>query len=265
MFYNLSNHPHVNWGNAQLEAARKWGDIEDVPFPEVNAQLDEQDILRAAQESVTKIQMSKDDAIFVAGEYGFVFPIIDELLNQGKTVLSTASEDKTAYRTADNGTSERIIHYNFLKFIPYRRFQGQVSPVSKKRNIVLNCNGNRPLETWDNYEKEIISKLGNVKDFPVEDFSFQDLGKQDKIIEGLLRDIDTMAPNAIILGGIFYPFFIMADALIQKGYDIYVKASNQNVTEYLNPDGSSTKISAFSFKKLRKILRFDSLGDNDGK
>ncbi len=265
MFYNLSNHPHVNWGNAQLEAARKWGDIEDVPFPEVNAQLDEQDILRAAQESVTKIQMSKDDAIFVAGEYGFVFPIIDELLNQGKTVLSTASEDKTAYRTADNGTSERIIHYNFLKFIPYRRFQGQLSPVSKKKKIVLNCNGNRPFETWDNYEKETVSKLGSVKDFPIEDFSFQGLKKQDKTIEGILRDIDTMAPNAIILGGTFYPFFIMADALIQKGYDIYTKASNRNVTEHLNADGSTTKISEYSFKKLRKILRFNSLGDNNGK
>ena len=265
MFYNLSNHPHVNWGNAQLEAARKWGDIEDVPFPEVNAQLDEQDILRAAQECVKKIKMSIDDAIFVAGEYGAAFPIIDELLNQGKTVLSTISDSKIVYRTADNGTSERIIHFNFLKFIPYRRFQGQVTPVSKKKNIVLNCNENRPLETWDSYEKEVISKLGSVKDFPIEDFSFQDFDQQDKTIEDLLRDIDTMAPNAIILGGTFYPFFIMADALIQKGYDIYTKASNRNVTEHFNADGSTTKISEYSFKKLRKILKFDSLGDNNGK
>ena len=265
MFYNLSNHPHINWGNAQLEAARKWGDIEDVPFPEINAQLDEQDILRAAQECVKKIQMSKHDAILVAGEYGAVFPIIDELLNQGKTVLSTASDGKIAYHTADNGTSERIIHYNFLKFIPYRKFHGAVTPVSQKKNIILNCNGNRPFETWDNYEKETISRLGSVKDFPINDFSFQSLEKQDKTIEELLRDIDTMAPKAIILGGIFYPFFIMADALIQKGYDIYTKASNRNATEYLNPDGSSTKVSEHSFKKLRKILRLSSLGDSNGK
>lgn len=265
MFYNLSNHPHANWGNAQLEAARKWGDIEDVPFPEVNAQLNEQDILRVALECVKKIKMSKDDAIFVAGEYGFVFPIIDELLSQGKTVLSTASDSKKAYYTADNGTSERIIHYNFLKFIPYRRFQGPLTPVSKKKNLILNCNENRPFETWDDYEKETILKLGSVKDFPIENFSFQDPEKQNKTIEGLLKDIDAMAPNAIILSGIFYPFFIMADALIQKGYNIYTKASNRNATEHLNLDGSSTKISEYSFKKLRKILRFNSLGDNNGK
>ena len=265
MFYNLSNHPHANWGNVQLEAARKWGDIEDVPFPEVNAQLDEQDILRAAQECVKKINMSAGDAIFVAGEYGAVFPIIDELLNQGKTVLSTASDGKTTFRTTDNGTNERIIHFNFLKFIPYRKFQGQVTPVTPKKNIVLNCNGNRPFETWDDYEKETVSKLGNVKDFPIEDFSFQDLDQQDKTIERILRNIDTMAPNAIILGGVFYPFFIMADALMQKGYDIYVKASNRKVTEHFNPDGSTTKISEYSFKKLRKILRFNSLGDHNGK
>jgi hypothetical protein len=265
MFYNLSNHPHINWGNAQLEAARKWGGIEDVPFPKVPAQLDEQDILRLARECVKKVKMSANDAIFVAGEYGIVFPIIDELLNQEKTVLSTVSDGKMTYRTTDNGTSERITHFNFLEFIPYRRFQGPVTPISKKKNIVLNCNGNRPLETWDNYEKETISKLGSVKDFPIEDFSFQGLEKQDKTIEGLLKEIDAMAPKAIILGGIFYPFFIMADALIQKGYDIFIKASDRNVTECLNPDGSSTKISEYSFKKLRKILRFDSLGDNDGK
>ena len=264
MFYNLSNHPHANWGNVQLDAARKWGDIEDVPFPEVNAQLDEQDILRAAQECVNKIKLSTGDAIFVAGEYGAVFPIIDELLNQGKTVLSTASDGKTTYRTIGNGTNERIIHFNFLKFIPYRKFQGPVTLVSKKNNIVLNCNGNRPFETWDDFEKETVSKLGSVKDFPIEDFSFQALDQQDKTIEGILRDIDAMAPNAIILGGVFYPFFIMADALIQKGYDLYVKASNRNVTERLNPYGSTTKISEYSFKKLRKILRLNSLGDHNG-
>ncbi|WP_407445922.1 hypothetical protein [Fibrobacter sp.] len=264
MFFNLSNHPHTNWGNTQLKAAHKWGEIIDIPFPDVKGQSSEQDILVSAQKCLQELKVAADDAIFVAGEYGTVFPIVDELLDQGKTVLSSVSINELDYRTGENGAHERTIRFNFVNFVPYRKFPGLFTPVEKKHDVVLNCNGNRPVDTWDSYEKDSISRLGTIEDFPIEDFSFQDTHQQDKTIEGILSNIDDIAPKAIILGGVFYQFFLMADVLIRKGYDVYVKASDRKVSEQLNPDGTSTKISEYSFKKLRKIWRFNSLGDHNG-
>lgn len=39
MFINLSNHPHHGWQPAQLEATEHYGEVVDLPFPQIPPQM----------------------------------------------------------------------------------------------------------------------------------------------------------------------------------------------------------------------------------
>ena len=41
MLINLTNHPFTQWCDKQLEAARTYGEIMDIPFPEVDENANE--------------------------------------------------------------------------------------------------------------------------------------------------------------------------------------------------------------------------------
>ena len=55
MFINHTNHASAKWSATQAEAARAWGAIEDLPFPDVGADWDEERVARLAEENAAKI------------------------------------------------------------------------------------------------------------------------------------------------------------------------------------------------------------------
>ena len=68
-FINYTNHPSINWSEAQLQAAKIYGEIIDMAFPEIDPHWDESQIYSLACNQVKEILALKPKAVLVQGEF----------------------------------------------------------------------------------------------------------------------------------------------------------------------------------------------------
>jgi CRISPR-associated Csx2 family protein len=119
-FLNLSNHPSSQWEPHQLEAADQFGELFNLPFPEINPEWDAAQIELLAGEYLQKIkklaeEKSATPVVHLMGEYCFCFALGNLLkAEQIQTIVST-SERKSVMN--DDGT--KTIHFDFVQFRPY--------------------------------------------------------------------------------------------------------------------------------------------------
>ena len=86
MILNLSNHPHLNWPEKQLRTARAYGDVIDLPFPQVSPDATEEELEQTARQLLRRIVEMKPDAVLVMEEFSLVFMLVDALLDDGIAV-----------------------------------------------------------------------------------------------------------------------------------------------------------------------------------
>ena len=86
MILNLSNHPHLNGPEKQLRAARAYGDVIDLPFPQVSPDTTEEELEQTSRQLLRRIVEMKPDAVMVMGEFSLVFMLVDALLDDGIAV-----------------------------------------------------------------------------------------------------------------------------------------------------------------------------------
>ncbi len=55
MFLNLSNHPLSTWSSVQLAAAKEYGGLEEMPFPDISPELSAGDVQAMATAYVDDI------------------------------------------------------------------------------------------------------------------------------------------------------------------------------------------------------------------
>ncbi len=114
MFINFSNHPSDKWCDRQLKAARKYGNIMDIPFPEVSASGDEAYIKELAAECVERIAACRPEAVLCQGEFCLAYEVITRLKARGLTVLAACSERKVMME----GNKKTVI-FEFERFRRY--------------------------------------------------------------------------------------------------------------------------------------------------
>jgi hypothetical protein len=56
MFINLSNHPSDAWTQEQKDAASQYGEIQDLPFPNIPPEMGEKEVADLAGEYALKVQ-----------------------------------------------------------------------------------------------------------------------------------------------------------------------------------------------------------------
>lgn len=118
MFINLSNHPSSDWSEEQLEAARQYGDVVDMPFPAVSAMADESDIAALVKEYANDIiprYNARQDVFHVMGEMCFSFALIRLLQQAGFVCVASTSE--RIVREEEPGHKE--VFFNFVRFRQY--------------------------------------------------------------------------------------------------------------------------------------------------
>lgn len=119
MFINFTNHNSSNWGEEQINAAKEFGEILDIPFPNVNPYWDEENITAIADEAVTKILEEKPSVVLCQGEMNLVFSVVQKLKENNITVVSATTERKTEEISEPDGSITKKSVFKFVKFRKY--------------------------------------------------------------------------------------------------------------------------------------------------
>ena len=122
MLINFTNHPYAIWPEAQREAARAFGEVKDLPFPQVAPHLSAAELRALADEYAEKIEAMKPDAVLAAGEFTLLFMLVDRLLQDGITVVSSCYTRETIEYKRPDGTNEKKAVFRFECFRRYEYF-----------------------------------------------------------------------------------------------------------------------------------------------
>lgn len=118
MLINLTNHPYSDWSNPQLEAAGKWGDIIDLPFPVIDASGDEKYILSLVNEYSEVIKKISEDnhvSVHVMGELTFTFAMVSKLQKEGISCIASTTK-RTVTQIVPG---KKQVEFKFVRFRPY--------------------------------------------------------------------------------------------------------------------------------------------------
>lgn len=120
VFVNCSNHPSNNWGEQQLEAARKYGEVVDVPFPAVDPDISNADLEKLAQRVLEQILSMQPQAVMCQGEFTLTHLLVSRLMKEGIVVLSACSTRDVVEKVSEDGKVEKLAVYDFSGFRTYR-------------------------------------------------------------------------------------------------------------------------------------------------
>lgn len=118
LFINLSNHPSGTWTAEQLAAAEPFGELVDMPFPQVAPDATVADIKALADEQVAAIMqraVTHTVTVHVMGEMSLVYRIVSLLSERGIRCVCS-----TSYRVVkDEGDGRRLVEFHFNTFRDY--------------------------------------------------------------------------------------------------------------------------------------------------
>lgn len=119
MFVNCTNHRIENWSEKQLKEAQKFGDIIDMPFPNVSADWNIEEVRKIAYKLVDDIVSLHPDIVLCQGEFTLTYTVVDELKKHGIKVVAACSERRAKEYVNEDGTIEKNSIYEFVKFREY--------------------------------------------------------------------------------------------------------------------------------------------------
>jgi hypothetical protein len=119
MFLNFSNHPSDKWSREQVAAATAYGEIVDMPFPEVDADGDEGYVQRLAVEYAAKIRECKPAAVLCQGEMTLAFAVAAMLAESEVAVLAACSKREVVEETDEDGATVKRAQFRFTRFRRY--------------------------------------------------------------------------------------------------------------------------------------------------
>lgn len=118
MFVNFSNHPSRYWDNKQKEASRNFGELIDMPFPQIAPNATDEELQMLATIYVQRIASLagiQTITVHIMGEMTFTFMVVEKLKEMGIKCVASTTERKTSYN--DDGT--KLSEFQFVKFREY--------------------------------------------------------------------------------------------------------------------------------------------------
>ncbi|GHU52398.1 hypothetical protein AGMMS49975_08090 [Clostridia bacterium] len=120
MLINFTNHASSKWSKLQLDAAKEYGEIRELPFPEIDSWGDEKYIDALADKYAAEIKTLNPDAVLCQGEMTFSFAVIQRLLELEIPVLAACSKRESVETLGANGET---VKHSVFKFARFRRYQ----------------------------------------------------------------------------------------------------------------------------------------------
>lgn len=117
MLINLSNHSSSTFSVEQFKAASAYGNVIDVPFPNINPHLSSTEVDQLALSTLTEIieKYGKDCTIHVMGELNFCFSFVKYAQHHNIKCVSSTTERKVTETADGNKTSQ-------FKFVAFREY-----------------------------------------------------------------------------------------------------------------------------------------------
>ena len=119
MFINLSNHPSESWDIKQKEAAGVYGDILDLPFPQILAMADESEVMELAKSYCERILEYGRPVVMVQGEFTFTHYLANMLKERKITSLASCSQRRTREWKQEDGKQVKQSVFEFVRFREY--------------------------------------------------------------------------------------------------------------------------------------------------
>lgn len=118
VFVNFTNHPSETWTYEQIEASACYGDIVDVPFPEVSPESTSEQIRQKAEAYAGKIMQYSPQFVLCQGEFCMAYHVIRILKEKGFRVGAACSERKVTEITTETET-KKIVRFQFVQYREY--------------------------------------------------------------------------------------------------------------------------------------------------
>ena len=119
IFLNHTNHPSEKWSPEQIAAAKIFGEIQDLPFPNIPPQFSEEEIKKIVAENLKKILSFEPTAVLCQGEFNYTFAMVSELKKNKIPVFAATSERIVSTVIQDDGSSKSVSTFRFVKFRNY--------------------------------------------------------------------------------------------------------------------------------------------------
>lgn len=118
LLVNFSNHPSRYWDNSQREASQNYGELLDIPFPQISPNASDDELEKMALDYVQRIVSlaeSKDITVHIMGEMTFTFMVVTRLKELGIKCIASTTERKTYF----NPDGTKVSEFQFVKFREY--------------------------------------------------------------------------------------------------------------------------------------------------
>lgn len=118
MLVNFSNHPSHYWEKKQIEASHDYGELIDMPFPQIGPNATDKELQKLSDEYVQRIISLGDPkaiTVHIMGEMTFAFMVVTKLKEMGIKCVASTTERKVTEN--DDGTKMSV--FSFVKFREY--------------------------------------------------------------------------------------------------------------------------------------------------
>ena len=116
VFINLSNHPSSQWSAEQLAAARKLGEVMDIPFPQIDPQAPAEEIQRHAKSVFSQICALEKPVVMVQGEFTFTYQLVRLLQEAGIRAVVSCSKRISREHVDEKGETVKVAAFRFEGF-----------------------------------------------------------------------------------------------------------------------------------------------------
>ena len=118
MLINLSNHPSSKWNSEQTEAAQRYGEIVDLPFPAVAPDGDEAYLSALVEDYAQRVAgMANGEPVTVhlMGEMTFTCAMVVRLREMGIECVAATTERIVE----ENEAGQKTTTFSFVQFRRY--------------------------------------------------------------------------------------------------------------------------------------------------
>lgn len=119
LLVNLSNHPYKDWSEDQKKAAEKYGEVQNMAFPEIDPAMKidkiKKEIAVAQIDEIKNMCKERRVTVHIMGEMSYTFYVVSQLKAFGiRCICSTSERD-----TEDLGGGEKKVSFHFKRFRDY--------------------------------------------------------------------------------------------------------------------------------------------------